>query len=291
MINKLVAFGCSNTFGAEANNDYEDSLPDNVFYAYPWYLAQHLDIARDNYFNYAKSGCSNLEIGTTFLRTISSYDPKETFVVIGWTDDNRIPLSYSTDRISQISLHRVYEQLSWQNRIKHTKLYKKYLVQSPKKPKSFTLTQAIVKLIYSKLLQLPETPKNLLKFNYDYYEKNIRPYFSNDFIIGVEKHIFNTKNYSQSQLFIKMAVDSFLREKGYSYIMLSTKYVCDRDFINVISAKNYYDWKEHGIYINIIHEFGVKYGMSQSGNHMKWQAHKKLAEVLYEVIQERKILQ
>jgi len=69
MVDTLVAFGCSNTYGNEALESGK-TTPDNIYHAYPYFLSQMLNIP--NYKNYALSGSSNVAIGMKVADFIQS---------------------------------------------------------------------------------------------------------------------------------------------------------------------------------------------------------------------------
>lgn len=91
MVDTLVAFGCSNTYGNEALEAGKTS-PDNIYHAYPYHLCQKLNIP--NYRNYSVSGSSNVAIGMKVVDFIlnNQHLHKNIFVVIGWSGDNRLTI-------------------------------------------------------------------------------------------------------------------------------------------------------------------------------------------------------
>lgn len=90
MIDTLVAFGCSNTFGTDIFSNKR--APESVYHAYPAVIAKKLELP--NYLNYARAGMSNLEISMKAVDYIleNKDKHKNIFVVIGWSGDSRLPL-------------------------------------------------------------------------------------------------------------------------------------------------------------------------------------------------------
>lgn len=290
MINTVIAYGCSNTYGDEAIADYNLNVncEDNIYFSYPWYIAEQLQCNVTNYFNYAKVGMSNQEIATKVMDTLHNHDPETTLVLVGWTDDNRLPITTQTE-YSYFTLKRLYNSLSWKLKTQIIKKYKQ-LQSKDKLTNNITVAQSLVRLVYLKALGLSELICKHGPINTDYYENKIAPFFSDDFILGIEKHIFNTENNTNANMLYKKAVDSYLTENKFAYFMFTTKYISDRKFLNFINTNNYYDWTEHDNFISIIHEYGTKYGMSVSNTHMKCSAHKKLAEHLLTIMKARGIV-
>ena len=88
MIDTLVAFGCSNTFGAESIEDFDHNNPDNINHSYAKRLADLLQCK--NYYNLAQNGLSNFEITRRIFKElpdiIRKHDADKIFVIVGWTD-------------------------------------------------------------------------------------------------------------------------------------------------------------------------------------------------------------
>jgi len=102
MVDTLVAFGCSSTFGSETITPGDNYNPDNIYHAYPYFLSQHLRLP--NYHNYAYPGESNLVIAYKVLDHVLNKDCKNEFIVIGWTSDNRFPVVYKKE-LKTIKMH------------------------------------------------------------------------------------------------------------------------------------------------------------------------------------------
>lgn len=95
MIDTLIAFGCSNTYGTEALVKNDDGIKDksiNNQYAYPKYLADRIGCS---YKNLASPGISNIEIASKVMEAVQSPEFSayaDPFIIIGWTEDERIPV-------------------------------------------------------------------------------------------------------------------------------------------------------------------------------------------------------
>ncbi len=282
MIDTLVAFGCSNTQGDEAvaNSNIGIEKEQNIYYAYPFFLSKKLSCS--NYYNFARVGSSNHEIAACILNNINNFDPLKTFIVIGWTDNNRIPVTTYTTKSYKI-LQKLYGSLSLLNRLKYREIYKQQI--SNTETEVVTLSKGIVRIIYAKLFGI----KNLKNHEKYSYETTFKPFFSDNFITGVAKHIFNTQVNDQANDLYKIAVERVLHERSFKYLMLTTLGTQDYPFSSYFS-KNYFMWEKYDDYVSIIHEYGSKYGMAESGVHMKALAHSKLADFLYSEILRRNIL-
>jgi len=68
MIDTLVAFGCSSTFGSETVATGDNYNPDSIYRAYPYYLSKKLGL--QNYYNQAYPGESNLVIAYKILQHV-----------------------------------------------------------------------------------------------------------------------------------------------------------------------------------------------------------------------------
>ncbi len=102
MIDTLVAFGCSSTFGSETVATGDNYNPDSIYRAYPYYLSKKLGL--QNYYNQAYPGESNLVIAYKVLQHVLNKDKRNEFHVIGWTNDNRFPVVYKRE-LKTIKIH------------------------------------------------------------------------------------------------------------------------------------------------------------------------------------------
>lgn len=88
--NKLVAFGCSHTFGSESFNPGDHYSDDCIYGAYPYFLSEQLGIPV--YINKARPGASNLEIAHKVIDYTINNDCTNTIFIIGWSSDTRFPI-------------------------------------------------------------------------------------------------------------------------------------------------------------------------------------------------------
>jgi hypothetical protein len=94
MIETLVAFGCSNTYGSETIDAGDTTNPKNIYHAYPYFLSQKFSVPI-NYINLARVSASNLEIAYkvyNYIIELVKQKRKNVFIVIGWSGDERFPL-------------------------------------------------------------------------------------------------------------------------------------------------------------------------------------------------------
>jgi hypothetical protein len=292
MIDTLIAFGCSNTQGDEAVADKNIGVnkEHNIFFAYPFFLSKKLGCK--TYHNYAKVGASNYEIAATLLKNLDNYDPARTFVIIGWSDNNRIPVTTYTSKSYKI-LHKFYSTLPFLKKLQYYNIYKKLINVTD--TKIATISKAIVRIAYARLFSATNTKgvdkymTNLKDHEKYAYETVIAPYFNDDFILGLAKHVFNTQQNDLTNDLYRIAIESVLSKNGFKYFMLTTTGTYNHMYPQYLS-NNYFQWKNSEGFISIVLEYGSKYGMSKSGAHMKALAHSKLADFLYSEIYQRGIL-
>jgi hypothetical protein len=94
MINVVVAFGCSNTYGSETIKVRDTRNPNNVFNAFPFLISQKIN-GEINHKNCARVGASNFEIAmrvVNYVLEIQKQKDETPFIVIGWSGDDRFPL-------------------------------------------------------------------------------------------------------------------------------------------------------------------------------------------------------
>jgi hypothetical protein len=253
---ELLAFGCSNTRGAEAINDYDEGMlvdDVNIQSAYPRHIA---DLLKCEYRNFAVNGISNQQIATKVFEVIAPLtDVKGKFVIIGWTDDDRLSIvknpsinfrhAEKNDKLITISHSHV---------IAHTKAH---------------LGQAL-------------TPAEIdhMKSVHD---------ISFDFITGVAERVFSSKSYSDVNFFIKYATTCLLEEKGIPYLTFPTLFYHHNNLYNTFFSTNKHKNnilqhdRDGKIVFNYIKQF-KSYGISKSGAHLKAEAHRQAGKYLYEYI-------
>lgn len=295
MIDTLLAFGCSHTYGDEAIADYNIGIDkqQNIYAAFPFFLSQHLKCR--NYHNYSISGSSNQEIASIIFDKLNFHkkeiNENRVFIVIGWTSNNRLKVSQSNPR-SYFSLINTLNHIPLISRLKY--YAKKTEELNPLcESNSITITHGIVKLIYNILfnVSIKKTTEPYRAFNRNFFKNKIEDKFSNDFIIGIEKHIFNTSGNNDTNFFIKLCVDQYLTRYNIPYVALPTI----KNDVNVhqhlLNQKNNISPFDYNFETNcFIKHFGNKYGHSSSGTHMKLPAHKKLAEFIFDIINTRCII-
>lgn len=252
----LLAFGCSNTRGAEAINDYDIGISSdeiNIQHAYPKYVAELLGY---NYHNYAKNGISNQEIATCVINTITSHpDTSDIFVLIGWTDDDRLPV------VKTPSIDFRYDK---------------------KNTNTTTVSHSHI-IAYTK----SQIGQQLTPAEMDHL-KSVRG-VSFDFITGVAERIFHSKNYSDINFYIKYATVCFLEEKKIPYLTLPTLYHHNNELYTIFATtqkhkNNILQYSSEGeLVFNYIKQF-KKYGISKSGAHLKANAHREVGTFLYKHI-------
>lgn len=260
----LLAFGCSNTRGAEAINDYDDGNFDeniNKQYAYPKHVAEMLGY---NYVNLAVNGISNQQIASEVINTLCHqdiYDSNNVFVIIGWTDDDRIAIAKTPSKNFRYS--KKSEEI--------TTLSHSYVIAHTKSQLCQSLTPLEKKHIQS--------TRDL----------------SFDFIAGVAERIFLSKNYSDMNFYVKFATACILEEMKIPYITLPTLYyhynnLYDLFFLTNKQKNNIQHYKINGeINFNYIAKF-KEYGVSKSGAHLKADAHLQAGKYLYNYIVENNLL-
>jgi hypothetical protein len=259
----LLAFGCSNTRGAEAINDYDAGLDDdsvNKDYAYPKYIAELLGY---EYHNFAINGVSNQQIASKIhetLNTISNIE--DIFVLIGWTDDDRMAVVKNP----VIDFRRAQKSdevvtISHSHTVSCTKSY---------------LGQLMTPAEIGHMKSVQNIPL--------------------EFIIGVAERIFLSKNFSDINFYIKYAMACFLRESRIPHLTLPTLYNHYNSLYNIflttnISKNNILQHDEDGkIAFNFIKKF-KSYGIAKSGAHLKADAHRQAGIYLYNYIMDNKLIQ
>lgn len=295
MIDTLLAFGCSHTYGDEAISDYNIGIDkqQNIYAAFPFFLSQYLKCK--NYHNYSVCGSSNQEIASTLYDKLffhkDEINEKRVFIVIGWTSNNRLKISQSTPR-SYFSFINTLNNIPLISRLKY--YAKKNEELNPKcENNSITVTHGIVKLIYNILysVSIKKTTESYRAFNRKFYKEKIENKFSNDFIIGIEKHIFNTNSNNDTNFFIKLCVDLYLTQHNIPYIALPTIKNNANTHDDLLNKKNNISPFDFNFETKcFVKHFGKKYGYSSSGTHMKLPAHKKLAEFIFNIINTRCII-
>ncbi len=258
----LLAFGCSNTRGAEAIHDYDTKLEDdniNINHAYPKYVAELLGYS---YHNLAMNGVSNQQIASKVFETLSTIsNVEDVFVLIGWTDDDRIAVvnePCSDFRYAKKS--DVTTTISHSHVIACTKAH----IGQPMTVTEMDHTKRIRKLPL-------------------------------DFIIGVAERIFLSKNFSDTNFYIKYATACFLEEKKIPYLTLPTLQHHYSSLYNIFyntgkQKNNIQLFNENGkLVFNYLKRFG-EYGVSKSGAHLKAEGHRQAGIFLYDYIVNNNLL-
>jgi len=292
-VDTLIAFGCSHTQGDEAVSDYNINFnkSENIYYAYPYYLSKLLGCK--NYYNYAICGSSNQQIASTFFEKINKHTSENTnanlIVVIGWSCYNRLKVSQFTKN-SYSSIKYVINNLPIIKRLHLSRLFSKHTKNID--GETFTISKGIIRLITRIKYGLPinKETQQYRVINEDWYKTKFKPFFHDEFILGIDKHLFHTDAYRDTNIFIKMCVDSFLTQNKIPYIAFPTM-LYNRDAKdNFLNQKNNIDPAITLPYnLSFTQYYGEKYGLSSGGIHMKYEAHKKFAEFLYNEIKQRDI--
>jgi hypothetical protein len=259
----LLAFGCSNTRGAEAINDYDECLDDesiNINYAYPKYIAELLGYG---YRNFAVNGTSNQEIASKVYETINTLSTVEDiFVLIGWTDDDRIAVVRNPVM-----------------NFRHAKKNNGVVTLSHSHTVSCTKSH----------LGQPMTPAEI-----DHMQGvHTIPL---EFIIGVAERIFLSSNYSDINFCIKYAMACFLKESKIPYLTLPTLYNQYNSLYNIFitTNKNKNNILQHDKdgkeVFNFLKKF-KNYGIAKSKAHLKAAAHRQAGIYMYNYINDNKLIQ
>lgn len=270
-----MAFGCSHTQGDESQSNYNVGInrESNIYYSYPYFISKELNITKYN--NYASVGASNLQISQSVIEALQTTNniPQKTLVIIGWTEFNRIPVITSSSK-SLISLQQIYSKLPSIIKIHTYKLLRKNILTS--QPLTITISQAIIKLIYARIIKNNSAYNDENKLiNNHYYETKIAPYFHDEFLLGIEKHIFNTEsNIYANNAYISFT-ENFLLQRKYNYIMVPMSYSIDNQFL--VRKDKLFTVTEWPKNKKLYYIYGVKYGLAESGAHMTWRAHYRLA--------------
>ena len=285
MIKKLLAFGCSNTFGAECVQDGDHTHPDNVNHCYPKFLADMLGCTA--YHNYAYPGKSNGDIAYRLYQYIGHElkanpdQAHELFVVVGWTEANRFPFWFNIEGSAlKEQIITEYIALGLFNR-------EAFNAFNHKEPPSIKQARDVI----------------------------TRYPFAEQFVRGAMLHFFNTPSLIMYNLLIKAGVSNFLEKHKIKFITLPTlasssinanlDHLGDLDphvqeQLLLAGKHNILEYK-HAEYpnqdgmgdwsynFNMFATFG-KYGVSKAHGHLKPVAHHKLAEYLYNEIKQREII-
>jgi hypothetical protein len=154
MIDTLVAFGCSNTYGSETINIGDTTNIKNIYQAYPYFLSQKLNIA--NYINYARVSASNFEIAYKVYNYIIKADKqynKNTLLVIGWSGDERFPL-FIKDKFSTLRQKTTPKDADYQNTTAINSIFRNFFFETP----ICTFLNAFVRTCITFILERYEIP-------------------------------------------------------------------------------------------------------------------------------------
>jgi hypothetical protein len=236
----LLVFGDSNSFGSEALEDGNCDDPECVNHSYGKFLSSSLSL---NYFNFAKSGASNLFIATEVERQLSNFkhiSPEEILIIIGWSDSKRIVLECTKSIIN---------------------------VNDGVNLKNFTNASAHVKSFYSFLKTLPFIDETIQGLNQYFFNSEYSLYMDSFIKLGCFS-LLKMRN-------IKFISFPSLPEKYYNGYLNYIKTVPN----NVITSYSIKKIKNKEVLIESFNflEMFKKYGQSQSMFHLKEYAHKQVA--------------
>ena len=287
MIKKLLAFGCSNTFGSECVQDGDHVNPENVFHSYPKFLSDMLGCTE--YTNHAFPGKSNGDIAHDIYKFVgyelNKYPERaqEIFVVVGWSEANRYPFWFNIDG-SALKEKTITEYILLS--IFNPDLFKTF---------GHTHEQPVISDVKDILRKYP---------------------FAEQFMRGVMLYFFNSPSLLTYNLLIKAGISNFLENHSIKFItfptLASTPVVQDSAFLGdkdprvqeqILLNKQYnvLEWKPaewpnqtpgggdwtHNF--NMFTKF-TRYGISKAQGHLKPAAHLKLAEFLYTEIKKNNII-
>jgi len=88
MIEDLIVFGDSNSYGCETVADGDFQNPKNPNFAYGKYVQESLGLK--TYKNFAIPGASNIMILETLLTHLPFIDKEKTLILLGWSETNRL---------------------------------------------------------------------------------------------------------------------------------------------------------------------------------------------------------
>jgi len=211
MVNTLVAFGCSNTFGSESIAANDNNNPQNIYHSYTYFLSKKLNIP--NYLNYAWPGHSNLEIAYTVFKYIFNNDCKNIFIVIGWTGDNRFAFYYDGKH------HSV--KLRKQNNIIEQKLQ--------------SILDRGCTNIKIRDMMIDQLHESSYKFSQKYqWKDDILFLFTN----LLTSYFFNTQLCTTLNIAIKFGITAILEKLNIKYITLPTILYTDHPSYQLLNSQN-----------------------------------------------------
>jgi hypothetical protein len=264
MIDTLVAFGCSNTFGSDSLGTGNNS-PESIYHAYPYFLSQKLNIP--NYKSHAVVGASNIYIGMKVAEFLTNNPDlhKSTFVVIGWSGDNRLPVQKPCGKI----VSATYNSHTSRNTPIHEIIVK---LQT----KVFFNAEFTRKLLFSHYIE---------KYGKD-SEGNFLIFLLRDLLA---QFFYNTKPLIFLNAIIKYGITQLLQSYNVAYITLPTILYHPHPLYNLIPEKNNiscYDQEE-----NIIFDMKRKFNHLRhpKAGHISRAGHMALTDYIYEYMQKQKI--
>lgn len=278
MIDTLIAFGCSNTHGAESIRDDDHYNEENINFSYAKYLSDYLKCK--NYINLAVCGISNFVISSKIIsllpQYIEKYGRENIFVVIGWTDNNRIRLYLNNIIPFKEAYREIFDAGEWP-------------------------------LI---CMLMPESVNNKIDKSHtkNYYELFKKFPYIEKFFMGLLRYIFRTPSFYYANICVKMATEYFLKKNNIKYFAFPTlrshsihykdliykdpnldKFFFDAEFLLDEKHNIYENNKDGSCNFDMLNKFG-EFGKSKSGGHLKASAHEKLAKYLFDEICSRNIL-
>lgn len=287
MIKKLIAFGCSNTFGSECIQDGDHTSKENIFFSYANFLSNFLGCTE--YENYAYPGKSNLQISCDVFNVVTREIKnnkdfaQNVFIVIGWSEVDRLPFYFHNDGknvqervITEYMLHGIYN-------------------------KEFFATFGHGEPHASRDV------KGVLQ----------RYPFAEQFMRGAMLYLFGSPTLHINSVLMKAGVSNFLLRSNIKFLTFPTlvsfptitepSLLGDRDARileqNILYCynNNIAEWRpaeninesykgsNYAINFNMFEQF-AKFGVSKVQGHLKPAAHLKLAEFLYNEIKLRNIV-
>lgn len=274
MINTLVAFGCSNTYGCEAIGTNRKTFQ-CMFNSYPYFLSQKLNLA---YRNYAKNGSSNNAIGMSvvdFLLKNPNLHSK-IFVVIGWTGDNRMTVLNPTGHEDNISQHGEINESVLIKDIDRKAPNQLFPYLSNLCDKIFINSKLTKKLLFSHYIE---------KYGND--QKDFLRYMLRDLL---SIFVFNTEPYTFTNTAIRYSIIQLLQSCNITYLTLPTITHYPHPLYELFPSKNNikcYDTNENMIFDPESMFQAYKYN---GAGHTSVFGHTKIASYLYDYIKEQNIL-
>jgi len=251
MIDTLVAFGCSHTYGSEAIVAGDCCSKKNIYFSYAYYLSKKLEIK--HYINKARSGASNLEIAYNIVNHLyqsPSPTSNRQIILIGWSGDRRFPIVNN----NKILTAMVRDVDSDKSKVVHQIL-------------NGRKSEGIFGFIKDHFLF--NNKKDIFRFLLDYY-------------------FLNTDMCVLLNVLVKFAVITLLECRGIPYITIPTILYVNHDIYKLFAKKNnitcYNDDND------IVFDFLSFKKSTLPKLHLTSSEHKVFADYLYNFIKENNIM-